>query len=229
MFAVIFEVQPKSDRWDQYLELAKQLRPELEQIAGFIDNERYKSMRTEGRLLSLSTWADEKSVIRWRTHAMHHGVQEKGRFEVFADYHLRVGEISADTHIPPGRALQQLRLDATEVGAATVVSISEIDPGPDAKPANAHTVRERLRVPSPGRDGVTDSELFASIYTPGKLLLLVSWHDAAAADAWQPSASLADARRIRQRRVRVIRDYGLADRREAPQFYPDVARGGRGG
>jgi len=85
MFAVIFEVQPKSDRWDQYLDLAKQLRPELEQIAGFIDNERYKSSRIEGRLLSLSTWADEKSVIRWRTHAMHHGVQEKGRFEVFED------------------------------------------------------------------------------------------------------------------------------------------------
>ena len=43
MFAVIFEVQPKSDRWDQYLGLAKQLRPELERIDGFIDNERYKS------------------------------------------------------------------------------------------------------------------------------------------------------------------------------------------
>ena len=118
MFAVIFEVQPKSDRWDQYLDLAKQLRPELEQIAGFIDNERYKSLRTEGRVLSLSTWADEKSVIRWRTHAMHHGVQEKGRFEVFEDYHLRVGEIIADTHVPPGQTLQQLRLDATEVGTA---------------------------------------------------------------------------------------------------------------
>jgi heme-degrading monooxygenase HmoA len=226
MFAVIFEVQPKPDRWDQYLELAKQLRPELEQIAGFIDNERYKSMRTEGRLLSLSIWADEKSVIRWRTHAMHHGVQEKGRFEVFEDYHLRVGEISADTHTPPGRALQQLRLDATEVGAAKVVSISEIDPDPNAKPADADTLPERLHVPRPGRDGVSDMELFASIYTPGKLLLLVSWRAAGAADAWQPPASLADAGRIRHRRVRVIRDYGLADRREAPQFYPDVARRG---
>jgi heme-degrading monooxygenase HmoA len=226
MFAVIFEVQPKPEKWDQYLELAKQLRPELEQIAGFIDNERYKSMRTEGRLLSLSIWADEKSVIRWRTHAMHHGVQEKGRFEVFEDYHLRVGEISADTHTPPGRTLQQLRLDATEVGAAKVVSISEIDPGPNAKPADADTLPERLRVPKSGRDGVSDMELFASIYTPGKSLLLVSWRDAAAADAWQPPASLADAGRIRHRRVRVIRDYGLADRREAPQFYPDVARRG---
>ena len=79
MFAVIFEVQPKSDRWDQYLGLAKQLRPELERIDGFIENVRYSSRRTEGRLLSLSIWADEKAVIRWRTHAMHHGVQEKGR------------------------------------------------------------------------------------------------------------------------------------------------------
>ena len=34
MFSVIFEVQPKSDQWDQYLDLAKQLRPELEQIDG---------------------------------------------------------------------------------------------------------------------------------------------------------------------------------------------------
>ncbi len=43
MFAVLFEVQPKSDRWDQYLKLAGQLRPELERIDGFIDNERFKS------------------------------------------------------------------------------------------------------------------------------------------------------------------------------------------
>src|SRR3954467_15101956 len=111
MFAVIFEVQPKSDRWDQYLDLAKLLRPELEQIKGFIDNERFKSWRTEGRLLSLSIWTDEKAVVRWRTHAMHHGVQEKGRFEVFEDYHLRVGEITADTHMPGREPPKQQRFD----------------------------------------------------------------------------------------------------------------------
>jgi heme-degrading monooxygenase HmoA len=224
MFAVIFEVQPKSDRWDQYLELAGQLRPELEKIPGFIDNERYRSSRTEGRLVSLSTWADEKAVIRWRTQSMHHGAQEKGRFEVFQDYHLRVGEIATDSHPPRGQQIQNQRLDTTEVGVAKLVSISEIDPGPAAKPADAKTLQERLGVPSAGRGGVSDAELFASIYTEGKLLLLVSWVDAAAADAWQPPGSLADAGRIRHRRVRIIRDYGMADRREAPQFYPDVAQ-----
>src|SRR5579871_5954138 len=127
MFAVIFEVIPKTEKWDQYLELAKQLRPEIEQIQGFIDNERYRSHRTEGRLLSLSIWADEKAVIRWRTHAMHHAVQEKGRFEVFQDYHLRVGEITADTQLPPGRTLNEQRFDATDVGAAKVITIAEGD------------------------------------------------------------------------------------------------------
>jgi heme-degrading monooxygenase HmoA len=200
MFAVIFEVQPKSDRWDQYLGLAKLLRPELEQIKGFVDNERFKSRRTEGRLLSLSIWADEKAVVRWRTHAMHHGVQEKGRFEVFEDYHLRVGEITADTELPPGKPPEQQRFDETEVGAAKVISICE-----------------GQAVPEPPSAGMHDAELFESITTQGKLLRLVSWRDAAAAEVWNPTS-------VRHRRVRVIRDYGMADRREAPQYYPAVGR-----
>ena len=94
MFAVIFEVQPKAERWDDYLGIAKTLKPSLEKIDGFIDNERFNSQRRKGRLLSLSIWRDEKSVIRWRTLAQHHEAQEKGRFELFEDYHLRVGEIT---------------------------------------------------------------------------------------------------------------------------------------
>ena len=193
------------------MDLAKQLRPELERIDGFIENERYKSRRTEGRLLSLSIWADEKSVIRWRTHAMHHGVQEKGRFEVFEDYHLRVGEITADTQIP-------CRADA---GTAAV----RYHRGRRCEGRQHLLKGDAQTLPNTDdpkrRDGVHDAELYESITTPGKLLLLVSWRDAAAADAWQPPAP------VRHRRVRVIRDYGLADRREAPQFYPDVApRGG---
>jgi cytochrome P450 len=40
MFAVIFEVQPKQACWDDYLDLARLLKPELEKIDGFIDNGR---------------------------------------------------------------------------------------------------------------------------------------------------------------------------------------------
>src|ERR1700736_3519334 len=107
MFSVIFEVQPKPDKFDEYLNLAKELKPILESIEGFIDNERFESKRTKGRVLSLSTWADEKAVIRWRTEREHHGVQEKGRFEIFEDYHLRVGEVTDDSDPPRGLAVVQ--------------------------------------------------------------------------------------------------------------------------
>ncbi len=206
MFAVIFEVVPKPERWDEYLELAKLLRPEIEKIEGFIDNERFGSRRTKGRVLSLSIWRDEKAVIRWRTLAAHHLAQEKGRFEVFQDYHLRVGEITADSHPPAGQTLRQDRLDETEVGAARCVTISELSGG-------------EIGMPPAGSPGLVDAELYESIYNPGKLLLLCSWRDAGAAGAWVPRQD-----GLRHRQVRIVRDYGMFDRREAPQYYPEVRR-----
>ena len=46
-----------------------------------------------------------------------------------------------------------------------------------------------------------------------------------AATAWKPRA-FEGAGAIRHREVRVIRDYGMFERREAPQYYPEVERGG---
>jgi heme-degrading monooxygenase HmoA len=221
MFAVIFIVQPKQDRFDDYLNLAKLLKPELEKIDGFIDNERFGSKRTEGRVLSLSTWRDEKAVIRWRTLGVHHEIQDKGRREIFEDYHLRVGEITADSEVPKGQQLRELRFDATETGNAKVVTISELTPAEDGKPARAD-LATGLGLPKSGADGVIDQEVFESIYNPGKLLLLVSWRDAAAAEHWKPRTAAEG--KLRHRSVRVIRDYGMFDRREAPQFYPEVKK-----
>jgi heme-degrading monooxygenase HmoA len=219
MFAVIFEVQPKKEQFDEYLHLAKFLKPELEKIDGFIDNERFGSQRTEGRVLSLSTWRDEKAVIRWRTLGVHHKVQEKGRFEVFEDYRLRVGEITADTEVPKGQTLRGQRFDETETGEAKVATISELSPLAGEKPASTDLASD-LGLPKTGCDGIVDQEVFESIYNPGKLLLLVSWKDAAPAERWKSKAVAAGE--LRHRRVRIIRDYGMADRREAPQYYPPV-------
>src|SRR3954447_23455637 len=116
MFSVLFEVHPKTQQWDAYLEYARMLRPELEKIDGFIDNIRYRSLTRDGWILSLSGWRNEKALVRWRTQAAHHGVQEKGRLDVFLGYHLRVGQVTQDTHLPDGEALLDQRLDETEVG-----------------------------------------------------------------------------------------------------------------
>jgi len=200
MFSVLFEVRPRTTKIDDYLNSAKLLRPELERIEGFIDNVRYKSMTRDGWIRSLSNWKDEKALVRWRTAAQHHQIQELGRSAIFEDYHLRVGEITADTQPPTGKRLEQQRFDETEVGAAKVISICAGQAVPDPSDAAVH-----------------DAELFESITTQGKLLRLVSWRDPAAADGWNPTS-------VRHRRVRVIRDYGMADRREAPQYYPQVGR-----
>jgi heme-degrading monooxygenase HmoA len=221
MFAVIFEVQPKQDYFDEYLRLAGYLKPELEKIDGFIDNERFGSRQKDGRILSLSTWRDEKAVIRWRTLGMHHEVQEKGRLEVFEDYHLRVGEIIADTHVPDGQTLEQRRFDETAVGVGKVATISELSPVSSEKPAGANLARD-LNLPKVSTEGVVDEEAFESIYNPGKLLLLASWQDAAAADQWRPTIRTPNV--LRHRKVRIIRDYSMFDRREAPQYYPPVPR-----
>ena len=100
MFLAIFEVRPKTERFNDYLALAKRLRPTLEKVDGFVENERFESRRRPGWILSLSTWRDEKSMVRWRTTGVHHIIQKQGRAEILEDYHLRIGDVTVDTHAP---------------------------------------------------------------------------------------------------------------------------------
>jgi heme-degrading monooxygenase HmoA len=90
MYAVIFEVEPRPGRERDYLEIAAALRPEVEAIDGFISVERFQSLATTGKLLSLSFWRDADAVKRWREHIEHRAAQAKGRAEIFADYRISV-------------------------------------------------------------------------------------------------------------------------------------------
>lgn len=96
MYVVIFEVLPKAGRRDDYLALAQELRAELEKIDGFISIERFASLSTEGKMLSLSFWRDEAAVKRWREHAGHRTAQGRGRNEIFEDYRIRVASVVRD-------------------------------------------------------------------------------------------------------------------------------------
>lgn len=221
MFSVIFEVHPHADRKDEYLALGKQLKPILEGIDGFIDNERFESRTRPGWVLSHSSWRDEKSLIRWRAQGEHHAVQRKGRDEVFADYHLRIGEVIHDS-VSQERSSEGQRLDETEAGIAKVASFTEITPvdGIDLGERSDELFAQIGLTASPG---LVEHDLFASIYNPGKLALLTSWRDAEAAESFTPKP-IASVSALRHRTVRIIRDYGRFDRREAPQYHPPVQR-----
>jgi len=96
MIAVIFEVMPAPGRRQEYLDLAAELRPELEKIDGFISIERFASLAREDKILSLSVWRDEEAVKRWRQLEAHRAAQVRGRAGVFEDYRLRVASIIRD-------------------------------------------------------------------------------------------------------------------------------------
>ena len=221
MFSVVFEVHPKSEQWDAYLGNAKMLRPELEQVDGFVDNIRYKSLTREGWILSLSGWRDEKSVVRWRTTMRHHMVQEKGRTEILLDYHLRVGQITADTRIPKGHALMEQRLDETEVGEGTTLTLLDARRFNSSQALSPEEYAGYLGLPVQA-EGMLTWDVFDAVLTPGDLMLLISWRTERVALTFEKAVKMPSDGRFR--RVRVVRDYGMFDRREAPQYYPDAVR-----
>src|SRR6266487_3253333 len=96
MIAVIFEVWPKNERKQEYLDIAAHLRPLLATIDGFISIERFESLTEPGKILSLSFWRDEEAVRQWRNVEEHRRVQEAGRKSIFADYRLRVAQVLRD-------------------------------------------------------------------------------------------------------------------------------------
>ncbi|HEY4373290.1 MAG TPA: antibiotic biosynthesis monooxygenase [Burkholderiales bacterium] len=207
MIALFFEVQPKPEHFQRYLDMAAALKPELEKIDGFISIDRYKSLAREGVVLSHSIWRDEAALTAWRTHEGHHHAQDAGRNTVFEDYRLRIAEVLREEE--PGKpAWQPQRLSAYNDPAhrrprymAVVESTSErFDTLPGLKP-----------------------EAYASLNRQNEFVHVLDVPDLPVA------LELTDSCRIgtpayRYRICEVERDYGMFERAEAPQYYPPVAR-----
>lgn len=96
MIAVIFEVIPNEGKKEEYLDIAAKLRSELDTIEGFISIERFQSINDPEKILSLSFWKDEESILQWRNLELHRFAQTKGREEIFKDYHLRIANVNRD-------------------------------------------------------------------------------------------------------------------------------------
>jgi heme-degrading monooxygenase HmoA len=96
MIAVIFEVIPNEGKRQDYLDIAANLRPELDKIEGFISIERFQSLYDPEKVLSLSFWKDEESVAVWRNLETHRLAQSKGRQNIFRDYRLRIAGVNRD-------------------------------------------------------------------------------------------------------------------------------------
>lgn len=96
MLAVIFEVKPTKVGKAEYLDIAADLKPLLQEIEGFISIERFQSLVDEDKVLSLSFWRDEAAVAQWRNLMAHRSAQDKGRNQLFESYRIRVAEVVRD-------------------------------------------------------------------------------------------------------------------------------------
>jgi heme-degrading monooxygenase HmoA len=230
MFAVLFEVQPWAGLAETYLAEADSLKPELEDIQGFVDNIRYKSLQRDGWLLSVSSWRDEKSLVRWRTNASHHKAQEAGRGNnqdngrggILEDYHLRVAQVLEDTCLPQGQKLDEPRSDVTEVGEGPAITIiTGMRPAEFEHTSNPTDCAQVLGLNYYEGNALVNWDIFESLQDPRALLLMLVWRDNTALEDFENHEEISLPEAYRVRHLRVIRDYGIDDRREAPTYYPE--------
>jgi hypothetical protein len=122
--------------------------------------------------------------------------------------------------VPRGYALEEQRLDETEVGDGTTATLIDAARPPDwVNTAGADAVAQGLGL-APTASGLVAWDVFDAVLTPGDIILLLSWRSQGDAEAFEHTASPPEGARLRH--VRVVRDYGMFDRREAPQYYPDA-------
>jgi heme-degrading monooxygenase HmoA len=207
MLALFFEVQPKPEGYQRYLDMAAALRPQLEQIDGFMSIDRYKSLARDGVILSHSIWRDEAALTAWRVHEQHHHAQEAGRNAIFSDYRLRIaGVVREET---PGKpAWQPQRLSAYN------------DP---ARRAPRYMLAAESNSARFGALPGIVPEAYASLNRAGEFVHVMSVPGLPEALELTESCRVC-APAYRYRICEVERDYGMHDRREAPQYFAAVPR-----
>jgi heme-degrading monooxygenase HmoA len=96
VIAVIFEAEPHAGQRQAYFDAAAELRPLLEGMDGFISIERFESLTTPGKVLSLSFWHNDEGIAQWRRHDGHRAAQHAGRSSIFRHYRIRIAHVARD-------------------------------------------------------------------------------------------------------------------------------------
>lgn len=209
MISQLFEVQIKEGQIDRYLDLAASLKPTLEAMGGCLFLDRFKSLTRENVLLSYQIWRDEGSMVAWRVDAKHHGVQETGREHVFADYRIRIAQV-----------LHEERLEKSAWRPERLSPYNDPKRRPPTFVVASESRSRELAVETPW-----ERDVFESVYRPGMFAHLV---DVPSFDAGVGLGRklFAEATTDYFRVLEVMRDYGMFDRGEAPQYYPPAPRCG---
>ena len=207
MIGLFFEVQTRPGLREQYLDLAAALKPDLEAIGGCRFIERFRSLTREDLLLSYQIWQDEGALTAWRAHAHHHDVQTLGRERVFSDYRIRVAQV-----------IHEERRDQPAWKPERRTPYND----PARRKPTYMLASESKQATLAAETGWRHNS-FASVYRDGHFAHLVDLPNEKAGIEFGPRV-FADPTAEYFRVFEVMRDYGMFERTEAPQYYPAVAR-----
>jgi len=205
MIGLFFEVTPRPGHEQAYFDIAAGLRPELDKNPGLIFIDRFKSLIRPRIVLSHSHWRDEASLAGWRTHAKHHAAQIAGRKQHFEDYRLRIAQLVCEWLSQAG---ELRRLEITN---------SYNDPA---------LQEERFMIVSTARERVqagAESDVLASVYRESEYIVLTP--APSLRDGLHAVEQLSQTGTMTSVRLYLVsRDYGMYDRKEAPQYYAPALR-----
>ena len=207
MIGLFFEVQTREGHRDRYLDLAASLKPALDAIGGCLFIDRFRSLTRENLLLSYQIWQDEGALAAWRVHGYHHKVQEIGREKVFSDYRIRVAQVIHEAR--PGQAVWQpdRRTPYND---------------PTRRPPTYVLAAESRRADLPA-ETEWQRDTFESVYREGRFAHLIDLPDIQSGIEFGQRL-FSDPTTEYFRVLEVMRDYGMYERAEAPQYYPPVER-----
>ncbi len=197
MHALFFEVTPKPGHMDSYFQVAAALKPVVEASGGLLFLDRYMSLLHADTVLSYQFWQDEASLARWRADAKHHRAQRAGRDVHFSDYRLRIAEIMQSFDRSDGGEVAIEDHSVTDSGSVEQRYVACVESIGEAFPRG-----EPFR--SVNRENTFASVLHVGTEAEGREIL----RDASSQD-FVTGARLC----------RIVRDYGMRDRREAPQTF----------
>jgi heme-degrading monooxygenase HmoA len=219
MFVVLFEARCRPSARNEYLQSSDELRATLGNRPGFLREQCLHSLRRKDWFLSLSEWQDEKALVRWRVDERHHQVQQRSRASHLLDYHVRVSELVADTQLPDGESLKQQRFDATQSGRGPVGTLLSVQRSRNKPQESPIDIANRVGL-EPFSAGCVAWDVYENVRDANDIVLLAYWPDRDAAQHFGSQVDLSGGNRFRQ--LRILRDYGMFDRREAPQYFPEV-------
>ena len=192
MYALFFEVRPKPGHLPHYFEHVDRLRPALARHQGLLFLDRYRSLLDDAILLSHQHWRDEAAILAWRRDSLHLQSQQAGRYQHFADYRIRVASLACQWVDGQFSEAAQNQPEAPDEGRFVIAAYIQASEG--HAPANA------------GFESVNHQGQYISLQeTSSRSLAQASMRD------WSDVPGLQSARAFR-----VVRDYGMLERKEAP-------------